>query len=66
MSYEEYESHDFSLDKEKYLEKLENTQRYYEEKINEINAELKQIENNKKAWLEFLQIEDNQTIYSVS
>lgn len=66
MSYEEYESHDFSLDKEKYLEKLENTQRYYEEKINEISAKLKQIENNKKAWLEFLQIEDNQTIYSVS
>lgn len=66
MSYEEYESHDFSLDKEKYLEKLENTQRYYEEKINEISAKLKQIENNKKAWLEFLQIEDNQTIYPVS
>ena len=66
MSYEEYESHDFSLDKEKYLEKLENTQRYYEEKINEINTELKQIESNKKVWLEFLQIEDNQTIYSVS
>ena len=66
MSYEEYESHDFSLDKEKYLEKLENTQRYYEEKINEISAKLKQIESNKKAWLEFLQIEDNQTIYSVS
>ena len=66
ISYEEYESHDFSLDKEKYLEKLENTQRYYEEKINETNAELKQIENNKKAWLEFLQIEDKQTIYSVS
>ena len=66
MSYEEYESHDFSLDKEKYLEKLENTQRYYEEKINEISAKLKQIENNKKAWLEFLQIEDKQTIYSVS
>ena len=66
MSYEEHESHDFSLDKEKYLEKLENTQRYYEEKINEISAELKQIESNKKAWLEFLQIEDNQTIYSVS
>ena len=66
MSYEEYESHDFSLGKEKYLEKLESTQRYYEEKINKINAELKQIENNKKAWLEFLQIEDNQTIYSVS
>lgn len=66
MSYEEYENDDFSLDKEKYLEKLKNTQRYYEEKINEISAKLKQIENNKKAWLEFLQIEDNQTIYSVS
>ena len=66
MSYEEHENDDFSLDKEKYLEKLENTQRYYEEKINEINAELKQIENNKKAWLEFLQIEDKQTIYSIS
>ena len=66
MSYEEYESHDFSLDKEKYLEKLENKQRDYEEKINETNAELKRIEENKKAWLEFLQIEDNQTIYSVS
>ena len=65
-SYEEHENDDFSLDKEKYLEKLENTQRYYEEKINETNAELKQIENNKKAWLEFLQIEDKQTIYSVS
>lgn len=66
MSYEEHENDDFSLDKEKYLEKLENTQRYYEEKINEINAELKQIENNKKAWLEFLQIEDKKTIYSIS
>ena len=65
-SYEEHENDDFSLDKEKYLEKLENTQRYYEEKINETNAELKQIENNKKAWLEFLQIEGKQTIYSVS
>ena len=43
-----------------YLEKLEEEKEYYEEKINEISAELKQIENNKKAWLEFLQIEDNQ------
>lgn len=66
MSYEEYENDDFSLDKEKYLEKLENKQRDYEEKINETNAKLKRIEENKKAWLEFLQIEDNQTIYSVS
>lgn len=40
--------------------------KYYEEKINEINAELKQIEENKKAWLESLQIEDNRAIYSIS
>lgn len=66
MSYKEYESHNFPPDKEEYLKELENIQRYYEEKINEINTELKQIESNKKAWLEFLQIEDNQTIYSVS
>lgn len=59
MSREEYQKEDFSLDKEKYLEKLENEQRDYEEKIKKINAELKRIENNKKAWLEFLQIEDN-------
>ena len=49
----------FSLNKEKHLDKLENEQRDSEKKINEINTELKQIENNKKAWLEFLQIEDN-------
>ena len=66
MSYEEHENDDFSLDKEKHLKKLENEQRDSEEKINEISTKLKQIENNKKAWLEFLQIEDNQTIYSVS
>jgi hypothetical protein len=40
--------------------------KYYEEKINEINTELKRIEENKKAWLEFLQIEDNKAIYSIS
>ena len=66
MSHEEYQKEDFSLDKEKHLKKLENEQRDSEEKINEISAKLKQIENNKKVWLEFLQIEDNQTIYSVS
>ncbi len=66
MSHEEYQKEDFSLDKEKHLKKLENEQRDSEEKINEISTKLKQIENNKKAWLEFLQIEDNQTIYSVS
>ena len=59
MSYEEYKNDDFSLNKEKHLDKLENEQRDSEKKINEINTELKQIENNKKAWLEFLQIEDN-------
>lgn len=56
----------FNVWKQEYLEKLKNEKKYYEEKINEINAELKRIEENKKAWLEFLQIEDNQTIYSVS
>ena len=56
----------FNAWKQEYLEKLKNEKKYYEEKINEINAELKRIEENKKAWLEFLQIEDNQTIYSVS
>ncbi len=56
----------FNVWKQEYLEKLKNEKKYYEEKINEINAELKRIEANKKAWLEFLQIEDNQTIYSVS
>ena len=56
----------FNAWKQEYLEKLEEEKEYYEEKINEISAKLKQIENNKKAWLEFLQIEDNQTIYSVS
>ena len=56
----------FNAWKQEYLEKLEEEKEYYEEKINEISAKLKQIENNKKVWLEFLQIEDNQTIYSVS
>ena len=56
----------FNAWKQEYLEKLKNEKKYYEEKINEINTELKQIESNKKAWLKFLQIEDNQTIYSVS
>lgn len=56
----------FNVWKQEYLEKLKNEKKYYEEKINEINAELKRIEENKKAWLEFLQIEDNQTIYPVS
>ena len=49
----------FNVWKQEYLEKLKNEKKYYEEKINEINAELKRIEENKKAWLEFLQIEDN-------
>ena len=56
----------FNAWKQEYLEKLKNEKKYYEEKINEISAKLKQIESNKKAWLEFLQIEDKQTIYSVS
>lgn len=56
----------FNAWKQDFLKRLENEKKYYEEKINEINTELKQIESNKKAWLEFLQIEDNQTIYSVS
>ena len=56
----------FNVWKQEYLEKLKNEKKYYEEKINEINAEVKRIEENKKAWLEFLQIEDNQTIYPVS
>ena len=49
----------FNAWKQEYLEKLENAKKYYEEKINETNAELKRIEENKKAWLEFLQIEDD-------
>ena len=56
----------FNAWKQEYLEKLENEKKYYEEKINEINTELKRIEENKKAWLEFLQIEDNKAIYSIS
>ena len=56
----------FNVWKQEYLEKLKNEKKYYEEKINEINAELKQIEENKKAWLEFLQIADNRAIYSIS
>ena len=56
----------FNAWKQEYLEKLKNEKKYYEEKINEINAELKRIEENKKAWLEFLQIEDNRAIYSIS
>ena len=56
----------FNAWKQEYLEKLKNEKKYYEEKINEINAELKQIEENKKAWLESLQIEDNRAIYSIS
>ena len=48
----------FNAWKQDFLKLLENIKKYYEEKINETNAELKQIENNKKAWLEFLQIED--------
>lgn len=55
----------FNAWKQEYLEKLENEKKYYEEKINEINTELKRIEENKKAWLEFLQIEDNRAIYSM-
>ncbi len=55
----------FNAWKQEYLEKLENAKKYYEEKINETNAELKRIEENKKAWLEFLQIEDNRAIYSI-
>ena len=55
----------FNAWKQEYLERLEEEKKYYEEKINETNAELKQIEENKKAWLEFLQIEDNRAIYSI-
>ncbi len=48
----------FNAWKQDFLKRLENEKKYYEEKINETNAELKRIEENKKAWLEFLQIED--------
>ncbi len=51
-------SNEFTSWKQKYLDDLESDKKYYEEKINETNAELKRIEENKKAWLEFLQIED--------
>ena len=49
----------FNAWKQDFLKRLENEKKYYEEKINETNAELKRIEENKKAWLEFLQIEDD-------
>ena len=48
----------FNAWKQDFLKRLEEEKKYYEEKINETNAELKRIEENKKAWLEFLQIED--------
>lgn len=48
----------FNAWKQDFLKRLENEKKYYEEKINKTNAELKRIEENKKAWLEFLQIED--------
>lgn len=50
---------DFNIWKERCLETLENNKQLYEKNINEINTELKRLEKNKKAWLEFLQIEDN-------
>ena len=56
----------FNAWKQDFLKRLEEEKKYYEEKINETNAELKRIEENKKAWLEFLQIEDNRAIYSIS
>ena len=62
----ELNSSEFNSWKQEYLKKLENDKKYYGEKINETNAELKRIEENKKAWLEFLQIEDNRAIYSIS
>ncbi len=49
----------FNAWKQDFLKRLEEEKKCYEEKINETNAELKRIEENKKAWLEFLQIEDN-------
>ncbi len=55
----------FNAWKQDFLKRLEEDKKYYEEKINETNAELKRIEENKKAWLEFLQIEDNRAIYSI-
>ncbi|OFR06015.1 hypothetical protein HMPREF2907_04585 [Neisseria sp. HMSC055H02] len=55
----------FNAWKQDFLKRLEEEKEYYEEKINETNAELKRIEENKKAWSEFLQIEDNKAIYSI-
>lgn len=54
------QDNNFNAWKQDFLKILENKKKYYEEEeINETNAELKRIEENKKAWLEFLQIEDN-------
>ena len=60
------QDNNFNAWKQDFLKILENKKKYYEEEINETNAELKRIEENKKAWLEFLQIEDNRAIYSIS
>ena len=50
---------DFYTWKNKYIEALKRKIKTCQENINKPNIELKQLENNKKAWLEFLQIEDD-------
>ncbi len=52
---------DFYTWKNKYIEALKRKIKTYQENINkpDTDIELKQLENNKKAWLEFLQIEED-------
>lgn len=52
---------DFYTWKNKYIEALKRKIKTCQENINkpDTDIELKQLENNKKAWLEFLQIEDD-------
>lgn len=50
---------DFDTWKNKYIEVLREKITTCKENINKPDIALKRLENNKKAWLEFLQIEDN-------
>jgi|GEM_PF-542921 hypothetical protein len=50
---------DFNTWKNKYIEVLNRKITTCNENINKPDIELKRLEKNKKAWLEFLQIEDN-------
>lgn len=50
---------DFYIWRNKYIEVLQRKIKTCKENINKPNIELNRLENNKKAWLEFLQIEDD-------